>query len=282
MLNIGPRANGDVPYEITQRLQAMGEWLEINGESVYGAGAFDLDKNLHDWGKITMKQTGGKTRLYLHVYNYPLNKRLPLSGITSRPSKIYLLADKQCRALAFTHGGSFTDISLPALQTDPLVSVVVVEYDAYPQTVQGIVAKTTDDGYSLSYANQINEKRLKINRPQREGTVPQNVSITAPEKMKWKFYTDRPRTVGVDISYNYQGKLSGGKITCRINGQEFSQTVEPTGKTVGEPHEDWVIDRFLSFRLGETEFTAAGTYELELEIAPPKNGAVQLQWVWVK
>ena len=34
LLNIGPRANGDVPHEITQRLLEMGNWLEINGESI--------------------------------------------------------------------------------------------------------------------------------------------------------------------------------------------------------------------------------------------------------
>ncbi len=49
ILNIGPRANGAVPYEISQRLEEMGQWLLVNGSSIYGAQAFDLDKNMHDW-----------------------------------------------------------------------------------------------------------------------------------------------------------------------------------------------------------------------------------------
>jgi len=52
MLNIGPRANGDVPFEIEQRLLAMGKWLEVNGESLYGSQAFDLVKDQHDWEKL--------------------------------------------------------------------------------------------------------------------------------------------------------------------------------------------------------------------------------------
>jgi alpha-L-fucosidase len=39
LLNIGPRANGEVPYEISQRLLEIGDWLKVNGESVYGCGA---------------------------------------------------------------------------------------------------------------------------------------------------------------------------------------------------------------------------------------------------
>ena len=43
MLNIGPRANGEVPYEISRRLEEMGSWLAVNGESIYGEGVRDLN-----------------------------------------------------------------------------------------------------------------------------------------------------------------------------------------------------------------------------------------------
>ena len=41
MLNIGPRANGDVPFETAQRLQEIGDWLNVNGEAIYGSQAFE-------------------------------------------------------------------------------------------------------------------------------------------------------------------------------------------------------------------------------------------------
>jgi alpha-L-fucosidase len=282
MLNIGPRANGDVPYEIEQRLLEIGDWLAVNGESIYGAEAFESDKNLHDWGRITMKQSDGKTRLYLHVYNWPLNKRLPLSGITTAPAKIYLLADKQRLPLPHTHGGPFTDIKLPALQPDKYVSVVVAEYDGTPETVQGLAGISTDGGYSLTCDNLAGDETLQTERTSRGGTVPSHVVIKTPRRLTWRFYVDTPGDKTVDVSYSYQGKSTGGKITCLMPGVKIAHAIEPTGQTVGEPNSNWVVDRFLSHRLGTVHFPEAGIYELGFEIAPDKNGEVRFQWIWLK
>ena len=36
LLNIGPKADGTIPKEQERRLLALGEWLGINGEGIYG------------------------------------------------------------------------------------------------------------------------------------------------------------------------------------------------------------------------------------------------------
>ena len=36
LLNIGPRADGTIPEGMQQRLLSMGEWLQVNGEAIYG------------------------------------------------------------------------------------------------------------------------------------------------------------------------------------------------------------------------------------------------------
>lgn len=36
LVNIGPRADGTIPEEQLDRLQAMGRWLKLNGEAIYG------------------------------------------------------------------------------------------------------------------------------------------------------------------------------------------------------------------------------------------------------
>lgn len=285
MLNIGPRANGDVPYEIAQRLEEMGSWLAVNGDAIYGSGAFDLDKNQHDWGKITCKTTAdGTTKLYLHVFNWPLNKQLQVTGITEAPQKAYLLADKQQAALPFDFGEVLTTISLPQMQPDPYVSVVVLEYDNYPEIAEGLVAETVYGGYSLTPENHVwAEGSQELVQPQKYGSVPQHLAIEQTSRYRWRVFVDKPTTVNADVSYSFQGKKAGGTFVVRcLNGETVETSIDPTGQTVGEPRSDWHIDRYKSKRVGQLSFSKAGYYDIELEVNPAKGAPVDFQWLWLQ
>lgn len=70
LLNVGPTGEGVIPEPSVEVLKAMGKWLEINGESIYGTTASPIEAP--EWGRITSK---GET-LYLHVLNWPKNGML--------------------------------------------------------------------------------------------------------------------------------------------------------------------------------------------------------------
>ena len=282
MLNIGPRANGDVPYEISDRMLEMGKWLEVNGESIYGAEAFDLDKNQHDWGKITCKQDGETFKLYLHVYNWPLNKKLFVTGISQAPEKVYLLADKLKTPLNFSHSDMFTKIKLSNDEPDKYISVVVVEYDSKPGIKDGLVAKTVDGGYSLHTENQNNfDESILVSPKEKNGTIPRHSIIESGKYLSWEIYVDEPGEKVVDISYSFQDEVSNSSVSVEIANQELTHKVQPTGLTVGEPNRRWHIDNFKSHRLGKIKFSDKGLYEIKLNISPSEKEKIKFQWLWI-
>lgn len=283
MLNIGPRANGKVPFEISHRMQEMGKWLEANGDAIYGAEAFNLNNDLHDWGKITCKTNSDKFYLYLHVYNWPLNKKLGLSGILSTPEKVYILADKQKSQLAYSHTGAFTEIHLPNNQPNNYISVLALEYAIKPQCKNGLVAKTSDGGYTFLPQNQQTKNKGLTSIPsERGGTVPKHVLITNTQTMTWEIYIDEPGEKNLDISYSYQGEESNSKITLICKRQEHALKVKPTGQTVGEPNRNWHIDNFKSHKIATINFPEQGYYKITAKFEVTNNEKLQFQWLWLK
>lgn len=62
ILNVGPDANGEFPQGAKQVLKEVGDWLQYNGESIYGCGKADYPKP--EWGRYTQRGN----ILYAHVY----------------------------------------------------------------------------------------------------------------------------------------------------------------------------------------------------------------------
>lgn len=53
LLNVGPDVRGNIPTESINILTEVGNWLQLNGESIYGCGSAQLPKP--DWGRFTQK-----------------------------------------------------------------------------------------------------------------------------------------------------------------------------------------------------------------------------------
>lgn len=61
LLNIGPRPDGTLPEAAIERLKAMGEWLNVYGETIYGTRGGCTDAQ--NWGATTQRDN----TLYVHV-----------------------------------------------------------------------------------------------------------------------------------------------------------------------------------------------------------------------
>jgi alpha-L-fucosidase len=119
LLDVGPTPEGTIQPEFVERLQAMGKWMKVNGDSIYGT-TYGPWQNL-PFGKTTAK---GKT-IYLHVFDWPSKPELALPGLKGRVSQITVLGTGQ-KAPFKQEKGRLT-IAVPSTAPDPNDSVLQID-----------------------------------------------------------------------------------------------------------------------------------------------------------
>jgi alpha-L-fucosidase len=160
LLNVGPKADGTFPEEAITRLRDIGAWMDVNGESIYGTSASPFGPL--PWGRCTMKQmspppslregAGGRveatdsesesthpltpslagrgidpstTRLYLHIFEWPQDRRLRLPGLANNVRDVTVLGTGD--QLSGVRDATDIVIELPQSAPDPHCSVIAVE-----------------------------------------------------------------------------------------------------------------------------------------------------------
>ena len=128
LLNVGPTAEGIIPQASVERLTAMGEWMKVNKESIYGTSASPIAAP--EWGRITAKED----TLYLHVFDWPTNGKLEIRGLEKSPSAVSLLASEEKLVVsieeASTTGTSqkVIKIAVPIDAPDNICSVIRLDF----------------------------------------------------------------------------------------------------------------------------------------------------------
>jgi len=148
MLNIGPTGDGIIPVPQKERLLAMGDWMKINSEAIYGAGRTPFGEELgsydpvkkdnkgkaifnvkRDW-RCTVKPmdwTWGKAgKLYFHFFKWP-GVTFELADVKGKIEKAYMLADPDRKALKHSVIDGKLTIELPEQATDEIASVLCIE-----------------------------------------------------------------------------------------------------------------------------------------------------------
>ena len=131
LLNIGPKGDGSVPIESANSMHSIGKWMKVNGDAIYGTTASPFEKL--DWGRCTQKRlSANKTRLYLHVFNWPADGKLQVPALQNRVLKAALMAGE--KRLSTTPATSGLTILVPASAPDKIATVVVLDIEGAPRT----------------------------------------------------------------------------------------------------------------------------------------------------
>jgi alpha-L-fucosidase len=121
LLNVGPTPEGEIPAEAVERLNAMGEWMKVNGEAIYGT---ERGMIYPAWGECIRKDNKRNTTLYLAVFEWPADGKLTLD-VEYTPKKASLLAGGQKLSWEKTAAGVV--IEVPPTAPDPIATIIKLD-----------------------------------------------------------------------------------------------------------------------------------------------------------
>jgi alpha-L-fucosidase len=129
LLNIGPKPDGSLPAEAVDPIERAGEWLSVNGASVYGALRSPF--LAHAYGPVTCKP--GK--LYLHCFA-EAEDELRLGFVANRATGARYL-DGAGELEVRQNGDVLTVTDLVGYALDPYDTVIEVDLDGGPEALAG-------------------------------------------------------------------------------------------------------------------------------------------------
>jgi alpha-L-fucosidase len=133
LLNVGPTSEGLIPGPSVERLAEIGRWMKVNHEAIYATHASPFEKLA--WGRCTQKPYGiGRTRLYLHVFDWPTDGKLVLPPLDNKPLDAFLL-DGGHKLKVKSHKNLIT-INLPVVAPDKNATVVVLDIEGEPAVIK--------------------------------------------------------------------------------------------------------------------------------------------------
>jgi hypothetical protein len=164
----------------------MGRWMRVNGRSVEGTQANPFPEP-PAWGRVTRATNeDGSDRLYLHVFDWPADGKLRLSGLLSAPRAVQILGQRTRNLWPAEVEGDTLVMSLPTEPLDRDCTVVAVDL-AEPLAIAALPEiRADDDKFAESLAVTVAQPtKTKVSyRFTIDGTEPTAASRAAGEPFK--------------------------------------------------------------------------------------------------
>ena len=228
LLNVGPTAEGEIPEFYVPHLRAMGDWLKVNGEAVYGSRA-GIYSRQPAWGRTTTKRLkNGNTRVYAILFEAPKDGVLNLEGLTNTTVRASLLDGGASLILQPREDG--VSVTLPASvagKTNFVVSVEVVG-EVAGQAALDLNPKADKDGvFALRPHQAATENGLVL---QGEGDT-ENLGCWTSKAgtATWTFKTAAAADYKLEVNCGAETPSDGSVIEFVSGDQVLPLTIKATG-----------------------------------------------------
>lgn len=142
-LSVSPKADGSLHADQLSQYAGLGAWMAANGASIRGSTGNPVGSR-PPWGEYTSKRA--ENRLFMHVFNRPTDGNITASGLEGPVKGAWLLTNPLQHLTVTPVAGGF-QVHLPAAMTDPINTVIVVDYD-FPLTAT-IAAVSSENALGL-------------------------------------------------------------------------------------------------------------------------------------
>jgi len=226
LMNIGPMGNGVIAPEDQAILRGIGAWMAKDSESIYGCDRTPLP--VQNWGTSTRRGN----RLYLHVFNWPADGRLLVTGLKSDPQGI--------SPLGLAVGGKFAtwrrvsaddvELTVPAAAPDAVDSVVALDFrgDIVTNPARLLAAKGEPTVLHV-FDGHLTGKGIRYGDAKRTNDVVNEWS-SADATVEWKVRVATAGRFKVSVNYSTATPANRGAYVLQAGGQALRGRVVPTTK----------------------------------------------------
>lgn len=121
LLNVGPDKDGVIPSEAVQRLKEIGEWMDRNGESVYGTRGGPIQPVDRVYGS-----TYKDNKIYVHIQDYTEFQKMGLPTIDQKIIACHTISGE---SLEFKQDEKGVNIIVPDNLITPPDTIIKLELD---------------------------------------------------------------------------------------------------------------------------------------------------------
>ena len=270
LLNVGPKPDGTIQKEFVAAFEAIGKWMKVNNEAIYGTSASPF-RRLPFFGRCTAK---GRC-LYLHVFEWPRDGVLKLRGLKTRVKAARLLAAPDTR-LPVTAADGDVCIRVPAKAPDKIVSVVEVDLAAAPE-VEPLVLGPDEKGcvaLPALYADIHGPHGQRAQFETAHGLVHVGNWINARDKVAWDLELPKAGEYEVTLTYACAKAQAGAAIEARLGLEEpEAGKKDKAPKVAGKVRATKSRTDFRKMKVGRLKFKK-GTNVLVVRCTEMPKGAV--------
>jgi alpha-L-fucosidase len=257
LLNIGPKSDGTIPQESIDRLRAIGTWMKVNGEAIYGTTASPTSRP--DWGRITKKVGDDASTLYLHVFEWPSDGLLPVA-IGNDVVDCQLLADSSRKFDVDRSETAGLTVRLTGDAPDPIASVVVLKVRGEPNPLVRATPQGADGRVVLKAVDA--DIHSRMNTEPRVESQDENANLgywTDPTAwVQFKFQLNKPGTFQVILDTS--STADSNELQVQIGSEQLRVEVPNTGD----------YGKYQQARTGRVTLSSPGVYEID--VRPREQG----------